>query len=126
MKHYQLFLFIVAGLMAGSCSLLHKSNNPVTNNDLIDSEWMIRYKIKGEGRYNYKVTFQKHGDFKNGHPPDNSKTNDTWKLEGDTIVMSINDGYATYKGTFVSKHKMKGSTSNTVNHHWKWKAVRVR
>ena len=53
--------------------------------------------------------------------PTGSFTNGTWKQDGDSIYMEMNQKYSEHRGR-ISGTSMRGKAWNVVKHKWTWKA----
>lgn len=107
------------------CTL--ESFGPAWKNDapsLLKTTWKITFKVEGERKWSYPITFEKDGYLQNGHPNDRTPDNDNWVQEGNKVTMYINEYYVTYKGTIVGD-RMTGNAVNKKGLKWNWRAKRL-
>lgn len=120
MKTLLLPLAAVLLCTLGSFGLFRKHDAP----SLLQTTWKITYKVEGERRWSYQITFEKDGYLQNGHPNDRTADNDNWKQEGNSVTMHINDHYVTYKG-IINGDRMTGNAVNKTGLKWNWRAKRL-
>jgi hypothetical protein len=72
-------------------------------NDSDGSDWTFTF--RPDGLLSYKLK---------------SSTGDgTWKQDGNTVSMDVNNKYATFNGT-IAGDRMSGAASNVTGHRWTW------
>jgi hypothetical protein len=133
-KRLALFAILVSVIFTVNCNTVmdlfsgavYESQYVPTEEDLIDTRWIIVYHAPNEGDREYYLIFHENGVLENTHPNDKTHDNDTWALEGSEIVIRFNDGYAVYRGTFSDRDAMAGTATNKVGESWEWTASRQK
>ena len=92
--------------------------------DLTGSRWLIVYDDSAVGHLEYYLYFLENGRLNSSYTNYTTPENDSWKMDGDTVVISFNNGYAIYRGTFIDSDTIEGTASNVVGTHWEWAAYR--
>lgn len=73
--------------------------------------------------WKFEITFGDNGKFRHTQASETDTTinNDTWKKEGDKIILNFNDNHATYNGKIVSEELIQGRAKNINDATWIWK-----
>ncbi len=105
----RLIVLIAIALSAVNC----RSAKPVSA-----SESFWRYT---DDDLSYELLFKSDGHIYSYHPNDASPENDFWKQHGGKITLTMNDGYAIYKGRFINDSTITGK-ARSKGFQWKWSA----
>jgi hypothetical protein len=89
--------------------------------ELNNSTW--NYVDDTHADWKFEITFGENGKFRHTQASETDTTfnNDTWKKEGDKIVLNFNDSHATYNGKIVSEELIQGRAKNINDATWIWK-----
>ena len=73
--------------------------------------------------WKFEITFGDNGKFRHTQASETDTTinNDTWKKEGDKIILNFNDNHATYNGKIISEELIQGRAKNINDATWIWK-----
>ncbi|MGD9682891.1 MAG: hypothetical protein AB7W16_17000 [Candidatus Obscuribacterales bacterium] len=93
----------------------------VPDRDLIGTRWTL---TPSEGSP-FEIEFEKDHDLLVRHLRLGRGAKPSWFLRGNKIELIFNNGYAIYKGRFVSKKKIKGTARNHHSESWLWTANRL-
>jgi hypothetical protein len=95
-----------------------------TENELIGTRWTLIDDAPNDGHREYDIIFHKDRRLETFHPNDNTPNNDSWKLVGTRLTMSMNNAYSVYIGNFVDANTIEGTAENTEQDTWEWVAHR--
>lgn len=95
-----------------------------TAEELIGTRWTLLYDAPEDGRREYDIIFLEGRRLQTFHPNDNTPENDTWKLVGSQLTMSMNNGFAIYIGDFIDSDTIAGTAKNSDDESWEWTAYR--
>lgn len=87
------------------------------------STWHLSYDTPNY-KGSYDITFAPEGRLRSNNAHDNTPDNDHWTREGDRVVITFNNGFATFEGQLVTPGQIKGTASSTSAGTWQWQAVR--
>ena len=92
--------------------------------DVTGTTWTVTYYDTATSEeYVYDVTFLPGGALLDGHPNNSTFENDRWEQLGSTVIMYINDAYATHTGEIAPAGVMSGTATNVTGSTWPWSAV---
>jgi hypothetical protein len=90
---------------------------------LVGTEWklvMVGEDLNFSTKYDI-VLFAENGSLLYVYPQKLGDAHDTWKVDGNSIVISINGGYSTYIGKLSDDHThIEGTASNKRGKQWGW------
>lgn len=109
------FLFFAVESKSDSSKLV------VPDRDLIGTRWTLR----PSGGTPFEIEFEKDHDLLVRHLRLGRGAKPSWFLRGNKIELIFNNGFAIYKGRFVSKKKIQGTGKNHHSESWLWTAKRL-
>jgi hypothetical protein len=95
-----------------------------TLSNLIGTRWKIIEKFSGKPDLENIIVLQEDGKFENTQKNDTTPNNDTWRLNGEQIILRFNDGYAILNGMFKDNDTIVGTAKNKKGILWDWIAFR--
>ena len=94
--------------------------------ELEGTRW--RVVVTGEdysGTEVYDVQLHGEGRLYTFDSADQTKENDAWRIEGEQVVILLNDEFAVYTGKILPNGKIKGRGRNVRGVSWEWSATQV-
>ncbi|CAB1064712.1 hypothetical protein D1BOALGB6SA_9509 [Olavius sp. associated proteobacterium Delta 1] len=91
----------------------------ILSQGLVGTRWKLT-KSDGESG-SYEFVFRSGGMLESLNPADTTTGNDTWRISRNEVTISMNDGYAIYKG-ILNEDLIDGSATNEVGKKWNWTA----
>jgi hypothetical protein len=73
----------------------------------------------------HDIAFRAAGRLISFNPADKTPNNDTWRTNGEELVVSFNDGFAIYRGQLGADGRLSGTGTNEKGETWQWSATRV-
>ena len=116
MKRF-LVLIVVFGMVFGCKSSKSSGEAPFS---LKETLWTYK-----DADWTYQVRFGKNGILETTHPNDTSRGNDTWKQNGEEVILEFNDGFSKYSGKMTSPNVIEG-TAKSKYASWQWRMERIQ
>lgn len=120
MKAFILFAFVVLT----SCSV---NRSLVKDYHLMNSKWKISYDLDEQTSREFQFKLKPNGQLEWKHPESKELANQCyWQVDLDTLILTTNSNYATFKGLFVSPDSLRGKANNQLSASWEWTAFRMK
>lgn len=113
LDHLKYFLLLSSIMILTHCASYNRALS--TTRTLTNTTW-----IYADNDRKYKITFLNNGRIESTHPNESTPDNDFWRQNGQRIRISVNDGYAIYKGTILNDSEIKGTAKNKAGKRWRW------
>ena len=81
--------------------------------------------LKSGATETYEIVFLAAGRLTTIDPMDRTPDNDTWRLKGEEVIFSLNDGFSVYRGKLHDGGQIEGHGKNVKGMTWRWSATRV-